>query len=105
LIFLIIATVIGILVADMAERHFQKKDPSQVVIDEMLGYWLATWALPSSWLYILGAFLLFRFFDIIKPYPTRSIEKIKGGAGIVLDDLMAGFYSWCILQVIHVWVK
>lgn len=105
LVFLIFATFIGIVVAEIAQRYFPKNDPSQIVIDEMLGYWLAIWALPLRWPHIIGAFLLFRFFDIMKPYPIRSLEKMKGGMGIVLDDMMAGLYSWCILQLINLWVK
>jgi phosphatidylglycerophosphatase A len=104
-IFLIIAVILAIFLANVAEKYFQKDDPPQIVIDEMVGYWLALWALPPSWPFVFGAFILFRVFDIVKPYPFCSIERLKGGLGIILDDLMAGFYTWCILQAIRFLVR
>ncbi|HDD35742.1 MAG TPA: phosphatidylglycerophosphatase A, partial [Candidatus Desulfofervidus auxilii] len=98
-IFMIFAIILGIFSAHQAEKTFKIKDPSQIVIDEMLGYWVALWNLPPILPYIFSAFFLFRFFDIIKPYPICSLEKLRGGIGIIFDDLMAGFYSWCILQL------
>jgi len=100
IMFLILAIILGILAAKVAEKYFGKKDPSQVVIDEMLGMWLALLNSSNKWFYILGAFLFFRFFDILKPFPIKKIEKIGGGLGIVLDDLMAGIYTLIILQIL-----
>jgi phosphatidylglycerophosphatase A len=75
-----------------------RKDPQIVVIDEVLGQWLTLGgALRLNWRSLLIAFALFRFFDILKPPPIRLIERVPGGAGIVLDDMMAGVYGALVL--------
>jgi phosphatidylglycerophosphatase A len=77
------------------------KDPQIVVIDEVLGQWLTLGgALRFNWRTFLFALLLFRFFDILKPPPIRLIERVPGGAGIVLDDMMAGAYAALVLFVL-----
>jgi phosphatidylglycerophosphatase A len=74
------------------------KDPSIVVIDEVVGQWLTfAGALRMNWRSFLIAFVLFRFFDILKPPPIRLIERLPGGAGIVLDDMMAGAFAALVL--------
>ena len=81
-----------------------RKDPQIVVIDEVLGQWLTlAGALRFEWLTFILAFALFRLFDIWKPPPIRRIERIPGGAGIVLDDVMAGVYAALALFVIGMW--
>jgi len=105
LLFLIGAILIGIFTASQAERHFQKTDPSQVIIDEMAGFWLTMWAQPATWLNVILGFILFRFFDIVKPFPLRHIERIKGGMGIMLDDLLAGVYSLILLKLFQLGMK
>ena len=75
-----------------------KKDPQIVVIDEVVGQWIAlAGASTLNWKSWLGAFLLFRAFDIWKPPPVRQLERVQGGAGIVLDDVMAGIYAALVL--------
>jgi phosphatidylglycerophosphatase A len=77
------------------------KDPQIVVIDEVLGQWLTlAGALRFNWRTFLFALLLFRFFDILKPPPIRLIERVPGGAGIVLDDMMAGACAALVLFVL-----
>ena len=79
-------------------RETGRKDPQFVVVDEVLGQWLALGgALRLNWRSFLFAFMLFRVFDILKPPPIRLIEQIPGGAGIVLDDMMAGVYAALVL--------
>jgi phosphatidylglycerophosphatase A len=74
------------------------KDPQVVVIDELVGQWITlAGAITLNWKSWLGAFLLFRAFDIWKPPPVRQLERIPGGAGIVLDDVMAGIYAALVL--------
>ncbi len=74
------------------------KDPQIVVIDEVVGQWMTlAGALTLNWKSWLGAFLLFRAFDIWKPPPVRQLERVAGGAGIVLDDVMAGIYAALVL--------
>jgi phosphatidylglycerophosphatase A len=75
-----------------------RKDPQIVVADEVAGQWLALAAAPSlSPLAVLSAFVLFRFFDIVKPPPVRQFERLPGGGGIVADDLMAGVYGALVM--------
>ena len=78
------------------------EDPLRVVVDEMVGVWIALLAVPSNghWGYIVGAFVLFRFFDIVKPLGVRRMECIKGGWGVMLDDVLAGVYGAILLIVI-----
>ena len=96
----LVATAPAIWAADVTARALNLKDPGVVVVDEVVGQWLAlAGARPlnvKSW---LGAFILFRLFDIWKPVPVRNLEKLPGGAGIVADDLMAGLYAALVLSV------
>jgi len=78
-----------------------KDDPGKVVVDEVLGQWVALGgAIVLDWKMWLAAFLLFRVFDIVKPFPLRRLEKLHGGTGIVADDLGAGIYSALVLYAI-----
>ena len=93
------ATGVGIVSAGKAELVWGK-DPSKVVIDEMVGVWIPLLAAPGGearWWYALGAFVLFRFFDIVKPLGVRRMERFEGGVGIMMDDILAGIYSFIIL--------
>jgi phosphatidylglycerophosphatase A len=88
----------AIRAADVVARESGRKDPQIVVVDEVLGTWLAlAGAIRIDWLTLGLAFLLFRVFDIWKPPPIRLIEQVPGGAGIVLDDMMAGAYAAIVL--------
>jgi len=76
------------------------EDPSRVVVDEMVGVWIALLAAPAmSWGYALAAFVLFRFFDMVKPFGVRHMEKMGGGVGVMMDDVLAGIYSFLLLYV------
>jgi phosphatidylglycerophosphatase A len=77
-------------------------DPSIVVIDEIVGMWIALLFLPQTLTAFAAAFLAFRFFDIVKPPPVRQLERLPGGWGIMLDDVMAGIYANLLVQVIVV---
>jgi phosphatidylglycerophosphatase A len=99
-------SAVGIWAASRAERLFGKKDPPQVVIDEVVGQLLTFGLLfrhPRSGLLILG-FVLFRFFDIFKPFPIRKLEQVPHGLGILLDDLAAGFYASLIIFGVQRWL-
>jgi len=78
-------------------------DPSKVVIDEILGQMLCLLFVPVSAVSLGAGFLLFRFFDIVKPFPVRSSEKLPGGMGIVCDDLIAGLYAGLCLKIL-IWL-
>jgi phosphatidylglycerophosphatase A len=75
-------------------------DPPQVVIDEVAGFLLTMISVPYSWFNIGLGFVLFRFFDILKPFPVRRMEGIGGGLGIVMDDLMAGVYACVGVRIV-----
>ena len=94
-------TWIGVLGSDALAAEWGE-DPSQTVIDEMVGMWIAVLGLPMTWQYWLAAFLLFRFFDILKPLGVRRMEKIGGGWGVMLDDVMAGVCANLVLQVFQI---
>jgi len=92
--------VAGVWAADHAERQFATTDPGPVVIDEVLGTLITLAFLPlSAWGYLAG-FLLFRVFDIVKPWPAGRLEALRGGVGIMADDAMAGLYAWVALRVL-----
>ena len=98
---IVIVFVLGIPAASAAERHFKKKDPRPCVIDEVAGQMLSLLLVPHN-IYLYGAgFFLFRVFDILKPFPVRNAEKIPGGFGIMLDDIVAGLYA---LGVLHLYL-
>jgi phosphatidylglycerophosphatase A len=102
LIVVIVLSLIGIWAASRAERLFGRKDPGAVVIDEVVGQ-LITFAFVPLFLdpvVIVLGFVLFRAFDIIKPYPIRRLEKLPSGLGIVVDDIAAGLYAGTALSVI-----
>ena len=96
----------GVWSAGKAEKVFGCVDPRQVVIDEVAGQILTFVATPRvSWIGLIAGFLLFRGFDIIKPFPARRAERIPGGWGIMLDDVVAGLYSLIALVVLGRLIK
>ena len=96
LLVILVVTRVGIWAASRAEQLLQRKDPGAVVIDEVAGQLIALLSVPTfvqGWWGILTAFLLFRVFDIWKPYPARRLEKLESGLGIMSDDVVAGAYA------------
>ena len=88
----------GIWAPGETARERKLKDPGFVVVDEVVGQWLAlSGARLLNWKTFLAAFVLFRLFDIWKPFPVRQLESLPGGVGIVADDLMAGLYAALVL--------
>jgi phosphatidylglycerophosphatase A len=77
-----------------------QKDPQIIVIDEIVGFLVANFLAPFRWTVLLWSFLLFRFFDITKPFPIKRLEQLPGGVGIVLDDVMAGCYAFFALRLL-----
>ncbi|MEL6428188.1 MAG: phosphatidylglycerophosphatase A [Planctomycetota bacterium] len=97
----VVAYVAGRLAAPWAER-LAGKDPGFFVMDEVVGYLVAVaWIGPPTWLTLVVAFVLFRFFDILKPPPVRWFERIPGGDGILLDDVVAGVYALAGMAVLR----
>jgi phosphatidylglycerophosphatase A len=99
---LLLVVVIGaIWSSHRAQRALRKADSREIVIDEVAGFLLTTAFLPFTWLTLIAGFLLFRFFDILKPPPIRKIEQeVRGGLGVVLDDLVAGVYAHLSLRLL-----
>ena len=99
LIALPLVTLIGIPAAAAAEKHFARKDPRPCVIDEVAGQMTALLFIPHNLFCFGAAFLLFRFFDIFKPFPVRQSERLPHGIGIMVDDLLAGAYTLLLMQI------
>jgi phosphatidylglycerophosphatase A len=91
---------IGSWSGTIAERHFGRTDPGQVVIDEVMGMLITLFLNPVGWIGALGAFLLFRVADVIKPYPANRLERLRGGVGVMADDGMAAIYANIALRVV-----
>ncbi len=97
--------VIGIWTAGRAEVLLGKKDAQSIVIDEIAGYLVAMFLVPPGWGFIVAGFLLFRFFDIAKPWPLKRLQGLHGGAGVMLDDIGAGIYANIFLQIGGYFIK
>ena len=91
----------SVWISENAERFFGKKDDQRIVIDEVIGFLITMLWVPKTLSFVIIGFLLFRFFDILKPFPIRRLEKgFKGGFGVVLDDIVAGVYANIILRLL-----
>lgn len=99
-LFLVGFIIFSIWVSGRASCLLGAEDPRQVVIDEVCGYMVTMSFLPLSLTNMVIGFFLFRFFDVVKPPPLRRLESLKGGVGIVADDICAGVYANVILQII-----
>ncbi len=90
----------SIRLGDFAERDLNSKDPQVVVLDEIFGYFVSVLFIPYSLKAALAALILFRIFDILKPFPINKIQKLKGGLGIFMDDILAGVMANVIVRVL-----
>lgn len=99
-IALVLLFLLGVLVCGQASRKLGVHDHGGIVWDEMLGYWLSAAFIPLQWQWLLAAFVLFRFFDIVKPWPIRLLDsKVGGGFGIMIDDVVAALFTLIVLGV------
>ncbi|NLT95903.1 MAG: phosphatidylglycerophosphatase A [Clostridia bacterium] len=98
LMWIFILSLIGIIICHLGEKILKEHDSPKIVFDEMVGIWISVWNIPLL-LYPV-AFLLFRFFDIFKFSPIDELQKVPGGLGIMLDDIMAGIISRILLGII-----
>ena len=96
---IIIFSFYGIFIGNKFESMYGK-DPSQCTIDEMVGMWISLLFLPKTLFISVTAFFIWRAMDIIKPYPARQLEKLNGGLGIMIDDVVASVYSLIIVHLI-----
>ena len=105
---IIAGLVVSVVTAGVGERHFARKDPSQVVVDELACFPLAMLGLPVSLAWIAAAFVLFRAFDVVKPQPAHWVQRWPGGWGITADDVVAALYTCGVLHAVRwgaaVWI-
>jgi len=102
MVIVFILSIVGILVAQAYEGMVQKHDSKEIVIDEVVGFLITMTWLPLTWQSVVFGFILFRFFDIVKPPPIRQLDKkIGGGVGVMVDDIAAGIICNIILQIVY----
>jgi len=99
-----LVTLAGAVAADRVERAAGRKDPGVIVIDEVAGMTLSVLWLPLTPAVLAAAFVLFRVFDVIKPFPADRSQALPGGLGVLMDDLIAGLYVLLILTGVRAWV-
>jgi phosphatidylglycerophosphatase A len=95
--FLVLVTVVGTWAAHEAERVLGTKDPGAIVIDEVAGMALSVLLVPPTLATLAVAFLAFRVFDIVKPFPANAAQRLPGGIGVMVDDLIAGLYALLVV--------
>lgn len=103
LILFLLFCLLGIWASNRAVKIFQNKDPQKVVVDEVIGQLITFLFIPFavSWYFVIAGFLLFRLFDIWKPYPIDSLQNLPAGIGVCADDILAGVYAGTVLSVIY----
>jgi phosphatidylglycerophosphatase A len=98
---LIFILVVSIIYSSLSEDIYKIKDDQRIIIDEVAGMWFSLALLPKSSLFYILGFLLFRLFDVKKPWIIKSSQKLKSGFGVTIDDILAGLFVNCILQVVN----
>ena len=99
LAFILLAFGLGVYLCQYTSATLGVHDHSGIVWDEFVGFWITMIAVPVTWQWIVGGFVLFRLFDIVKPWPVKIVDKrMTGGFGIMFDDVLAGLYALCCLQ-------
>jgi phosphatidylglycerophosphatase A len=101
---IVVSIALGVPAATIAARESGRHDPGFVVIDEVAGQWIALLGCPVDWWHPLIALVLFRLFDITKPFPARQLEGLPDGWGIVFDDVAAGLYAWGVAALLRLWI-
>jgi phosphatidylglycerophosphatase A len=100
LLLIVIGSIIGSIAATAAEKQFRQKDSGKIIIDEYIGFYVSAFFIPHTPALLIAAFLLFRFFDIVKPLMIRKVElTLRNGKGVMADDILAGIYANLLLQV------
>lgn len=103
-LLLLVVAVVGVWASSLTASHVKRKDPGQVVIDEVAGQLVTLFGLGVGIGGAVVGFLVFRLLDVIKPWPVRTLESLPGGLGIMADDLAAGVLGWVLmLGVLRLW--
>lgn len=104
-LLLIVTALAGIFICGKTSADLGVHDHAGIVWDEFVGYWITMWMAPEGWLYIVLGFILFRIFDILKPWPISLADKhVHGGFGIMFDDILAGIFAFFALQAIATFI-
>jgi len=99
-LIIVIGAILGIHASTVAEKILNEKDSKKIIIDEFIGFYVSVFYLPKTFGFVIAAFLLFRFFDILKPLFISKLEKtLSNGLGVMADDILAGIYTNMILQI------
>ena len=102
LLLVLLAFILGTVSTHFYEKWFDRHDPKEVVVDELVGMWITLLIIPLTPLTLIAGFLLFRFFDILKPFPINWIDrKMPGALGTMLDDVLAGVFAFVLLQSLY----
>jgi phosphatidylglycerophosphatase A len=104
-IAIVVLFAVGSWAGTVAEHHFERTDPRQVVIDEVMGMLVTLFLNPVGWPGAVGGFVLFRIFDVIKPFPANRLERLPGGIGVMADDGMAALYANLALRLVLMIVR
>lgn len=97
----LLAALAGVWICGAASRQLQVHDHPGIVWDEFVGFWITLWALPPDWIWVLAGFVVFRLFDIVKPWPISLLDrKVGGGFGIMIDDILAGVMACVTLHIV-----
>lgn len=100
-LFILVTFTLGVWLCQITSNALGVHDHSGIVWDEMVGLWITLIAAPAGWQWIALGFVAFRFFDIVKPWPISWLDKkVHGGFGIMIDDVLAGVFAWCVVQVV-----
>lgn len=95
----------GIAICDISARRLGVHDHPGIVWDEFVGYWITMFLAPAGWLWIVVGFVLFRIFDILKPWPIRWLDRhVAGGFGIMIDDVLAGIFALGVMHGLYLWL-
>lgn len=101
LLVLIFSFLVGVFLCDYTSKVLGVHDHSAIVLDEIVGYLFTMFMVPNTWFFVLAGFVLFRLFDILKPWPISFIDsRVKGGLGIMLDDVIAAMFSFIIIHIV-----
>ena len=107
-VFILYASLIlffvGVAVSTIHSEVIKKEDPSEIVIDEWVGQWIALWLIPHSFYWGFTSFVLFRIFDIFKLGPVQGMDDIKSGTGIMMDDVVAGILALLVTQSLYYFI-
>lgn len=102
---LVLSFGIGVYLCHKTADDLGVHDHPGIVWDEFVGYWITMLLAPAGWLWVVTGFILFRIFDVLKPWPIRWLDKhVHGGFGIMIDDVLAGIFAWLVLQGLALWL-